>query len=611
MCGICAIAFPGDPPPDAAIGAMTGRLAHRGPDASGTLALPGCRLGHARLSIIDLRTGGQPMVDETGRYAVAYNGEIYNFRELRETLAGMGHVFRTGADTEVLLNGWAAWGEGCLDRFRGMFAFVLRDGLDGTVYAARDPFGEKPLYYATAPSGALVAASEIKALLASGLVTPRIDREAVDAYLALGYVPPDRTIYGNVRVLPPGHLLRLDRGGARVRPYWRPRFDTRPVGLEEAARRLDDLLGEAVARQMVSDVPVGAFLSGGLDSSTVTALMTRHSTGPVRTFSVGFGKAIDELPYARRVARMYGTDHHEVDFGEPEVGPLLERMAEVYDEPFADTSNIPTFLLSEFARRHVKVVLTGDGGDELFGGYWWHPPLSRSVGMRASRASWFAWRILSRALRDRDPSLRARSVAAGLAAASPDPMRRNVRIQTWLKAPVRAGLWGGAGPAPYEPGAYYEPPEGVAGMNRAFWFDLVSYLPGDILVKVDRAAMAVGLETRAPFLDRELAEFAMSLPDALKVDGRTGATKIVLKAACAKYWPPELRTRAKQGFGAPCGAWLARPDVRSLVDRVFAQGSPLRALLPGLRPGSFQAPDIRKWTLLVLGIWLERNREAM
>jgi asparagine synthase (glutamine-hydrolysing) len=282
----------------------------------------------------------------------------------------------------------------------------------------------------------------------------------------------------------------------------------------------------------------------------------------------------------------------------------------VYDEPFADSSNIPTYLLSGFARQHVKVVLSGDGGDELFGGYWWYPPIALSEKEPGSVWRWAALKLLARVLESRGARLSLQSVAAGLSARSPDPWERCAILQTQFKSDERRELWGkrAAEVSPFEPGDYYRPPEGTMGLDRAFSFDLKSFLPGDILVKVDRAAMAHGLETRTPLLDRDLVEFALSLSAVLKVDGEE--TKKVFRRACTDYWPAELRNRGKQGFGAPYGPWLGFPDVQALVRRVFADGSPLRRLLPGLEPARFNTNDFRKWMLLTLGLWLERNGAA-
>jgi asparagine synthase (glutamine-hydrolysing) len=603
MCGISAIAGVTRPGAiESAIKAMVQAIEHRGPDATSSRAAAGCALGHARLSIIDLSTGNQPMSDASGRWSIAVNGEIYNFRDVREELARRGHAFRTHSDTEVVLLGYREWGPALLDRLRGMFAFAIWDAEERELFAARDLLGEKPLYFADAGDG-IVLASEMKAIVASKLVPLAADPESIDAFLALGYVPPDRTIYRDVQTLPPAHYLLWKNGTTRITRYWTPQLEPREMSLPDAAEQVRTLLRQAVKRQMLADVPVGAFLSGGLDSSTVVAMMQEHSREPVKTFSVGFGSLINELPYARAVATRYATEHHEIDLGEPDVASLIERMVQVYDEPFADTSHIPTFLVSEFARRHVKVVLSGDGGDELFGGYGWYGPLAMSERVAMPLVQWVVLRSMSIALRHRNRALAARSHAAGLAARWDDVWTRDIMSQTIFRAPERQRMWGGRRVASFEPGGYFRPPEQTTGLNRAFYFDLTSYLPGDILVKVDRAAMAHGLETRAPFLDRDLVEFALTIPATLKVRGRE--TKLVLREACKQFWPESLWNRPKQGFGSPITRWLKLPAMQPLLDRVFNDGSALRELLPGIGRNERHGLTYRTWTLLTLGLWLD------
>jgi asparagine synthase (glutamine-hydrolysing) len=584
--------------------AMAGTLRHRGPDAVHAKLLRGCAFGHARLSIIDLATGDQPMSDSSGRYWITFNGEIYNYRELRAELEEAGCVFRTHSDTEVVVTAWREWGAACLDRLRGMFALAIWDEGEQTLFAARDLFGEKPLYYISTDTS-FAAASELKALVAARLVEPRLDLASVDAFLALGWVPPDRTIYRGVATLPPAHYLTWKAGtGAAVRRYWSPKFEARPLSMVDAADRLRELIEQAVQRQMVADVPVGAFLSGGLDSSTIVALMQQHSPIPVKTFSVGFGSMINELPYARAVAKKYGTEHHEIDLATPDVAPLLEKMCAVYDEPFADTSHIPTYLISEFARRSVKVVLSGDGGDELFGGYGWHRFIAAAGSVPHSYLLWMVTRLASKATGDRNAALHRLSIALGYNARWPDPWMQGVHSHVVLSAAERRAIWR----RPVEtwtPAAAMHPDDSVRGLDRAFHFDLMHYLPGDILVKVDRAAMAHGLETRAPFLDRDLAEFALALPASLKVDGAQG--KRVLREACNRYWPEELRDRPKQGFGSPIGVWMAQPEVEALRRRVTGRHSRLQELLPGAGRDSLQKRNYRAWILLTLGLWLDRH----
>jgi asparagine synthase (glutamine-hydrolysing) len=607
MCGICGVYGARPDLPGTVIESMALALRHRGPDAQSWKRLDSAELGHARLSIIDLDGGSQPMSDPSDRYWIITNGEIYNYRELREELVKEGQRFRTCSDTEVILAAYLQWGAGCLDRFRGMFAFAIWDATDRELFAARDLFGEKPLYYALAKDGALLLASEIKAISASGLLTPIIDPHGVDAYLGFGYLPPDRTIYENVYTLPPAHYLRWNAPhGVRLSRYWRPVFAPEALSLPDAAARLRCLLEQAVRRQMVADVPVGAFLSGGHDSSTIVALMQRQSSRPVRTFSVGFGDAINELPYARAVAQHYRTEHHDIDLGEPPVAELLERMADVYDEPFKDPSHVPTYLLSQYARRYVKVALSGDGADELFGGYGWYLLHADSITVSDSLLVRFVSRAVSQLIGNRFGTLARRSLAMSQARRWPEPWSRFVNSRLVFDEGQRRTLWGSTGAyRPYFPDGYYLPGADAAGMDRVLHFDLLTFLPGDILVKVDRAAMAHGLETRAPFLDRDLVEFALALPVTMKV--RDGQTKVLFKQALHPLWPAVVRTRGKQGFEGPYRRWLARDDVQSILRRVFDDASALRGLLPGLSPGIPRERNRQVWSLMTLGLWLERH----
>jgi len=583
MCGI-AVILPGSElsVPPFAIDRMTEALRHRGPDARTAARLPGCHLGHTRLAVIDPANGHQPMTDPAGRFTIVFNGEIYNHRDLRRELETAGVAFRTDCDTEVLLNGFAQWGRGVLSRLNGQFAFAVWDARSRTLFAARDRFGEKPLYWAKTPAGDLLLASEIKSILATGLLRPKLDLRSTDAYLGLFYVPPERTIYENVRSLGPAHgaLFRTDYEPETWR-YWEPRYGCRKVTDErEAVGHVRSLLERAVARQTVADVPVGAFLSGGLDSTTIVALMSACRSQPVKTFSVGFADLIDELPFARDVAALCGTDHHELQM-DIDVAAMLSRMTDVYDEPFGDSSNIPTFLVSEYARRAVKVVLSGDGGDEIFGGYDWYRPLLGGAGGATGE------------------EVRGRHVAASTHVTHD-----------------RASLWGHRA----VPGAAaglcdsHPAPPGSLGMDGATAFDVSCYLPGDILTKVDCAAMAHGLETRSPFLDVELAEFVLGLSWQTRFPsgtGENGALKRLLRAACEDLWPPSVRSRGKQGFGAPVRHWLLQPEVAALWDRVAGPGSALTHVLPGVPTVAAELRPQRKWTLLCLGLWLERNSACL
>lgn len=613
MCGIAAIASPGAEIPNRAIERMTTCLAHRGPDGQGCVRFPGCHLGHRRLSIIDLATGDQPMTDPGERYWITFNGEIFNYRELRAELEQRGWTFRTQSDTEVLLRAYQEYREAVPTHLNGQFAFVIWDQVEQRLFAARDRLGEKPLYWAVSTQGHFLLASEIKSLLASQLIEPQLDPAAVDAYLALLYVPPDRTIYTNVHTLRPGHAVTWHAGQSRTQAYWQPTYSRTPASdPTEAVRQLRHLISQAVRRQMVADVPVGAFLSGGLDSTTIVALMTQHTHRPVMTFAVGFDDLINELPYARAVAQAYHTDHHEIQLDIP-VGEILERMAEVYDEPFADSSNVPTYLVAEFAHRYVKVALSGDGGDELFGGYDWYRQLlmTPTTNVTLLRLVMLAWWVLGKAglpVRAQNDAAMYAHAAADSRRRYPDFWERHLAFVTELKRD-RSALWNGHAPPDSEASlrSLYYPESHLQSLDRATDFDVRCYLSGDILVKVDRAALAHGLETRAPFLDVDLVEFTLNLPWQLRF--RNGELKHLLREACRDLWPPIVQQRGKQGFGAPIWRWLRQPDVRRLWRRVTGPGSPLTALLPGITHARLRPQQT--WTLLCLGLWLEKRPECL
>jgi asparagine synthase (glutamine-hydrolysing) len=608
---------------------MVSALLHRGPDDRDVKPLEGAVLGHTRLSIIDLASGHQPLSSKDGRYWITFNGEIYNYRQLRAELRASGTEFQTNSDTEVLLAAYRQWGTGAFARLNGMYACVVWDNATRRLLALRDRAGKKPFYYALLRDGSMLFASEAKALLRSGLVTAGVDPAAVDAYLALGYLPPDRSVFRDVRVLPAASYLTWQAGRIETSRYWQPKLVAddsigEVAAVEELRRRVD----QAVERRMIADVPIGAFLSGGLDSTTVVTLMARHSSEPIKTFSVGFGQLIDELPAARAVARQVGSEHHEIQV-DLDVGELLRRMADIYDEPLADSSCIPTFVVSRFAREKVKVVLTGDGGDELFAGYeWWYRPLAESERLPKGELSYGALRIATRllamGLRLGLPvghalgELWERRRLIDLVRAHPDLWARQRANATRFPSDLRRSLWREEFRDVVGVPAAAECPVEVTGMNRAFWFDLASYLPGDILVKMDRASMAVGLEARCPLLDPDLIEYALSLPMSLKLRGEEG--KYVFKRAFFDLWPETTRTKGKHGFGGPEAAWLRRDDVRSIVEQVVTSSdSPLgswfdldeirsRARSHYSSRTGFSSSQL--WSLLTLGLWLERWQPA-
>ena len=618
MCGIVAYVRDGAAPALGAVERATRRLAHRGPDGEGFARFPEAHLGHRRLAVIDLAGGAQPMYDVTGRCCIVFNGEIYNHRELRRELTSLKHTFRTVSDTEVVLAAAAEWGVRAPEHLFGMFAFAIWDSADRTLFCARDRFGEKPLYSTVLNDGTFAVASELPALLAGGGFRPELDRQAVDLYLNLLYVPPDRTIFRNVSVLGPAHTLLWSRGRVVTERYWSPRLSSSPVtDPREAALTVRGLIERAVESQRVADVPLGAFLSGGLDSTTIVACLARRSERRVTTFSVGFADFVDELPFADEVARLYRTEHHALR-AETNVGDILDALVDVYGEPFADSSSIPTWQMCGYARRFVTVALSGDGGDEIFGGYESYAMLmddQRLAAKDRSFASLAVARLAAKAMLAvgagtrwaKDANRRYRRARA--VRACPDPWERHVRASTFADD-ATAALWkrpAGRGPAATLRASF--PPDSVRDpLDAAVAFDLNCYLPGDILVKVDRAAMAHGLETRAPFLDAALAEFVLSLPSSLRFAG--GELKHLLRRAVSDLWTETVRNRRKQGFGGPVAGWLARPDVESRMARVLRADGPLLALLPGLAGGRPRNRRLQ-WAVLQLGLWLDRHPELL
>lgn len=586
MCGIVGITTDGEAVL-AAIARAVPTLARRGPDESGCLALPGCVFGHTRLSVIDLVSGQQPMTDAETGMTIILNGEIYNYRELRRSLENLGHRFVTESDTEVVLKCFRQYGEACPEHLDGMFAFAVWDSRHRRLFLARDPFGEKPLYYALAGE-ALIFASEIKALLATGLVRPRLDRQSLDNYLALLYVPPWRSIYADIHTLEPGHWASFENGRLARHRYWQITREPLQISREEAAERLAGMLARSVKSRLVADVEVGVLLSGGVDSSIVATLAQGASERRIKTFSAGFEGFIDELPHAAEVARAAGTDHHEAQIKTDLVEAFTEASA-YFDEPFADSSNVPMQLISRVARNEVKVVLSGDGGDELFLGYPHyrkHQHLPRVARLARELVAPALARYKRRAIRHFTPAER-RKLSRDASAIEPDPSER-VDLSA-ARTPVEK-------------------------MNL---IDLYMGLPGDMLTKVDRASMMHSLEVRSPFLDTRLAQFAFNLPFAYKSDGLRG--KLILERAFAGKLPANLFQRPKQGFGAPVKDWLAKPEFRRLVDAT---------LLADSRLGQFLRPEVvrgyaeafyagrrslqyRLWTLLALEAWCRSHEGAL
>jgi asparagine synthase (glutamine-hydrolysing) len=572
MCGIAGIfhletAKPVDP---ARVRAMIDSLVHRGPDGEGVWTAPGIGLGHRRLSIIDLAGGAQPMLTDDERIVVTYNGEIYNFRELRAELEAKGHVFRTGSDTEILLHGWRQWGEALVERLNGMYAFALHDRHTQSLWLVRDRLGVKPLYYAPLPDGSVIFGSELKALLAHPGLRREPDLTAVEDYMAFGYVPDDACLVAGVRKLGAGETLLLVRGRPLPMPkrYWDASFadrtEARGAALEEA---LLALLRDAVRGRMVADVPLGAFLSGGVDSSSVVALMAEASSQAVKTCTIGFDvQRLDETDYADRVARRFATDHRTRIVSADDFA-LIDRIADHFDEPFADASALPTLRVCELAREEVTVALSGDGADEAFAGYRRHRFQAAEERVRAILPAGFRRSVIGPLARlypkaDWAPRpLRAKATLSALATSGAEAYAAAIGI---TPAPLRARLLTDA--AKRALGGHRAEDRVVRLMeaaparepiDRAQYADLRLWLPGDILTKTDRMSMAVGLEAREPMLDYRLVEFAARLPARDRLRGQTG--KYLLKKTMEPLLPPDILYRPKMGFVTPISDWFRGP----------------------------------------------------
>jgi len=619
MCGIAGIIDQTGRPVDGALlQAMTAVQAHRGPDGEAIVCRGAAGLGHRRLAIIDLATGDQPMASDDGSVRIVFNGEIYNFRELRRDLESRGTRFRTTSDTEVILRAYEAEGPDCVRRLRGMFAFAILDERARRLVLARDRAGIKPLVYAW-NGQRLLFASEIKGILEDTTVSRDLDLDALGQYLTFHYVPAPRTIFRSIRKLPPAStlVLSLDGGEPVVSRYWSLRFEPNTrVTEREWVERLRAELADAVQCHMISDVPIGAFLSGGVDSSTVVALMAQASSAPIRTFSIGFDEAdFDELRFARQVAARYGTDHYEMVV-KPNALEVLPKLAWHFDEPFADSSAIPTYYVSKITREHVTVALSGDGGDENFAGY-----------RRYARAVELHERFDQGPARLTRPFLR---LAGGLLPVGAPgqawtgmlgagSLERYFRMVTFQRRETLRrllsddlGELAGSGPNPAvfsrlasEGGA----PDYVSTLQQ---IDMATYLPDDILAKVDRASMAVSLESRVPFLDHRLMEFVATIPSSLKL--RNGSGKYLLKQAMAQDLPDGILTRKKMGFGVPLGDWFRRElrdmtrDVllgRQARERGVFRMSEVKSLLSTHDAGR-RDRSARLWALMCFELWMRQ-----
>ena len=599
---------------------------HRGPDEGGLHLAPGVGLGHRRLSIIDLATGQQPLYNADRSVVVVYNGEIYNYQELIVELSALGYAFRTRSDTEVIVHAWQAWGERCVDRFRGMFAFVLWDEKQQTAFLARDRLGVKPLYYASLPDGRFIAGSELKSLLAHGSLARTIDPLAVEEYFALGYVPEPRTIFSGAAKLPPGCTLTLRRGASLPAPreYWDVAFTaSSKLSALEASAELIERLQESVRLRMISEVPLGAFLSGGVDSSAVVAMMAGISAAPVNTCSISFSDAqYDESKYAQHVAQRYRTRHY-VERVESNDFDLIDRLANLYDEPYADSSAIPTYRVCELARKRVTVVLSGDGGDESFGGYRRYRLHMMEERMRQPLP--LAWRrpvfgLLGRVYPKADWAPRVFRGKTTLQALARDSVQAYFHSMSILRDDLRSRLYSNSFKARlagynaievfkrHAAKANHEDP-----LSLIQYLDLKTYLVGDINTKVDRASMAHSLEVREPLMDHMLVEWLASLPSSYKLRGGEG--KWLFKKAMEPFLPKEVLYRPKMGFAVPLASWLRGPlseRVRAAVlgdnlgDTGLFDPGTLRQLLEQHQSGRRDHSD-SLWSLLMFDAFVRQG----
>lgn len=559
---------------------MLETLRQRGPDDEGLARFPRCLLGHTRLSIIDLSSGHQPMKDDQQDVVIVFNGEIYNYLQLKKELETRGHRFHTTSDTEVILKAYETFGEDCVTHLDGMFAFAIWDCGRESLFLARDRFGKKPLYYAFDKQGNLLFASEIKTLFSSGRIRGELDYGAMDNYLALRYVLPDRTIYRNVFTLLPGECATFRDGRLSKRVYWR--LERRPLKItyDEAKEEVRRLFTEAVRKRLVGDVEVGSFLSGGIDSTLVTAYAQQLSSHPLKTFALRYGDHINELPYAEAASRRIGTDHQTLLAGEDDM-ESLERSLAYYDEPHAESSDFPQSLLSECASRKVKVALSGDGADEVFMGYprYWNfnrlPPHARP----------------------------------------PDPFVSFIREITIFWPEERRKLWGANGSCVtqfLDPGMLRRESNPIARINS---FDLTTHLQGQYIIKIDRMSMMHSLEVRSPLLDYQLAEFAFGLPMEYKRDGNNGG-KRMLKELLAEIMPAGFVSRKKQGFGAPLLRWLKSERMAKYVRATISEKACLHEFLEKQEVNRVisrfyvngdHTYNRKVWSLLCLELWLRTH----
>ncbi|OGK16880.1 asparagine synthase (glutamine-hydrolyzing) [Candidatus Roizmanbacteria bacterium RIFCSPHIGHO2_01_FULL_39_12c] len=576
MCGIFgAVGKKLDKYDEGGLKPVLSSLSKRGPDGNGILFLPSVVLGHTRLSIVDLKSGAQPMKDGGKNTYISFNGEIYNYKELKKELIEKGHQFITESDTEVILKSYAEYGTDCLSHLDGMFAFALWDEKKQVLFLARDRFGKKPLYYTFDKDGNFLIASEIKALFAAG-IKGEVDPEAIDNYLTLMYIPPWKTVYKNIHVIPPAHAGIFEDGKIKIWKYWE--LEEKPIkdSYAKAREKIKNLFEDSVKKRMVADVEIGSLLSGGVDSTLVSAYAQKFSKTPIKTFSVGYGEHINELPYAKEASEKIGTDHYTIQAG-GELIKELEKVIEYMDEPHADSSNFPQHILSELASSKVKVALSGDGADELFMGYGWYWKYDNTKKIVRVKNAIFSNRF-----------------------------KEHIKNISVFSKAERKKLWN-------DKSALNDDFIGK-NIKKINLFDLSTYLPGQLLSKVDRTSMMHSLEVRCPFLDYRLAEYVYNLPENYKM--KNGMGKIMLKDILLGIMPEEFVNRKKQGFGAPIKEWLREKKTEKFVIEALGVDSPIYKYLKndvvGKIISSFYAGKddsfcYKVWSILCLSLWLKHH----
>ncbi len=565
---------------------MISSLSKRGPDDNGWLCFTNCCLGQTRLSIIDLSGGHQPMQDSKNKLAITFNGEIYNFLELKKELTIKGHEFTTNSDTEVILKAYAEYGEKCVERLDGMFAFAIWNENRKELFLARDRFGKKPLYYSFDKNNNIVFASEIKTLFFSGLIKGELDYSVIDNYLQLLYVPPHKSIYKNIKVVEPATYLFFKKGKIAKQKYWELKYDPINISYEEAKEEIKTLLNKAVKKRMIADVEIGALLSGGVDSTLLTYLAQKYSDHKIKTFSLGYENFINELPYAQQASEKIGTDHYYLQADKDFIKNLFT-VIEYFDEPHADSSNFPQYLISRLASSKVKVVLSGDGADELFMGYGWywkhfHIP--------------FTERLLQKIFSN--------------------PFDAYIKLVSIFNKQDRKKIWQDASFISMPDEEQRARSTSLESIKKINYFDLTCFLPGALLTKVDRASMMNSLETRCPFLDTALVEFVYNLPLSYKMSRTKG--KIILKDILAEVMPLEFVHRRKQGFGAPVKDWLKKEELKNAIyDKLynnaesfaFLKKQRIRKIIDNFYNENDYQYHYQIWVLLCLEIWLNFNKK--